>query len=333
MDEKNTQSRKWQLTINNPTEKGLTHEALKSIITNDNFKSLEYWAMCDEIGLEEKTPHTHVFIYCKNGVLFNRVKKLIPTAHIEFCKGTCQQNRDYIRKEGKYLNDPKTATNLKDTFEEFGEMPIERQGTRSDLQDMIDMISQGQSTADMIKSYPNFMLQIDKIERTRQIILEDKYKRTFRNMEVKYIYGTAGSGKTRGVMEQYGFENVYRITDYAHPFDGYLGQDVLVFEEFRSSLKIGDMLNYLDGYPISLPCRFQNKQACFTKVFIISNIPLDGQYVELQREQPETWKALLRRITNGVKQYDGNKVREYQSVGDYYLMKNLKPLENEKLPF
>lgn len=333
MDEKNTQSRKWQLTINNPTEKGLTHDNLKSIITTDNFKSLEYWAMCDEVGLEEKTPHTHVFIYCKNGVLFNRVKKLIPTAHIEFCKGTCQQNRDYIRKEGKYLHDPKTATNLKDTFEEFGEMPIERQGTRSDLQDMIDMITQGQSTAEMIKSYPNFMLQIDKIEQTRQIILEDKYKRTFRNMEVKYIYGTAGSGKTRGVMEQYGFENVYRVTDYIHPFDGYAGQDVLVFEEFRSSLKIGDMLNYLDGYPLQLPCRFQNKQACFTKIFMISNVSLDLQYVELQKEQPETWKAFLRRINGGVKQYDGDKVREYQSVDDYYLMKNLKPLKNEKLPF
>lgn len=333
MDEKNTQSRKWQLTINNPTEKGLTHDNLKSIITTDNFKSLEYWAMCDEVGLEEKTPHTHVFIYCKNGVLFNRVKKLIPTAHIEFCKGTCQQNRDYIRKEGKYLHDPKTATNLKDTFEEFGEMPIERQGTRSDLQDMIDMITQGRSTAEMIKSYPNFMLQIDKIEQTRQIILEDKYKRTFRNMEVKYIYGTAGSGKTRGVMEKYGFENVYRVTDYIHPFDGYAGQDVLVFEEFRSSLKIGDMLNYLDGYPLQLPCRFQNKQACFTKIFMISNVSLDLQYVELQKEQPETWKAFLRRINGGVKQYDGDKVREYQSVDDYYLLKNLKPLENEKLPF
>ena len=103
MDEKNTQSRKWQLTINNPIDKGLTHDNLKSIITNDNFKSLEYWAMCDEIGLEEKTPHTHIFVYCRNGIRFDRVKKLIPTAHIEFCKGTCQQNRDYIRKEGVIL--------------------------------------------------------------------------------------------------------------------------------------------------------------------------------------------------------------------------------------
>ncbi len=35
------------------------------------------------------------------------------------------------------------------------------------------------------------------------------------------------------------------------------GQDVIVFEEFRSSLKIQDMLNYLDGYPCELPVPLQ----------------------------------------------------------------------------
>ena len=27
------------------------------------------------------------------------------------------------------------------------------------------------------------------------------------------------------------------LTDYTHPFDGYKGQDVIIFEEFRSDLK------------------------------------------------------------------------------------------------
>ena len=42
------QSRKWQITINNPTEKGLTHEALKTILAG--MKSVIYWCMADEIG-------------------------------------------------------------------------------------------------------------------------------------------------------------------------------------------------------------------------------------------------------------------------------------------
>ena len=97
-------------------------------------------------------------------------------------------------------------------------------------------------------------------------------------------------------MDKYGYENVYRITDYEHPFDGYKGQDVIVFEEFRSGIKIGEMLTFLDIYPLSLPCRYNNKIACFTKIFIISNIPLEQQYPEIQREQPRTWVAFLRRI-------------------------------------
>ena len=78
--------------------------------------------------------------------------------------------------------------------------------------------------------------------------------------------------------------------------NNYKGQDVIIFEEFRSSLKIQDMLIYLDGYPIELPCRYANKIACFTKVYIITNIPLSNQYEGTQREYKETWDAFLRRI-------------------------------------
>lgn len=56
------------------------------------------------------------------------------------------------------------------------------------------------------------------------------------------------------------------------------------------------MLNYLDIYPLELPCRYMNKVACFNKVYITSNIDLDMQYRAIQKESPETWRAFLRRI-------------------------------------
>ena len=143
---------------------------------------------------------------------------------------------------------------------------------------------------------PDGMLHIDKVERVRYAVMQEQFKNTFRQLEVYYCYGKAGCGKTRSIMEKYGYENVSRITDYKHPFDNYKGQDVIIFEEFRSSLKIQDMLNYLDGYPLDLPCRYNNKIACFTKVYIISNIPLNEQYTDIQRNYEETWKAFLRRI-------------------------------------
>ena len=111
-----------------------------------------------------------------------------------------------------------------------------------------------------------------------------QFANSWRDLDVTYIFGQTGSGKTRSVMDKYGYANCYRVTDYKHPFDTYDGQDVIIFEEFRSSLKHADMLNYLDGYPLLLPCRYFNRQACFTKVFIITNVPPEDQYPNIDKE-------------------------------------------------
>ena len=100
------------------------------------------------------------------------------------------------------------------------------------------------------------------IDRTRQTILEEKYRNVFRQMTVTYIFGPTGTGKTRSVKEGCGYSNCYAVSDYHHPFDGYRGQKVMLFDEFHSSLPLNSMLQYLDGYPLELPCRYANKQAC-----------------------------------------------------------------------
>ena len=56
------------------------------------------------------------------------------------------------------------------------------------------------------------------------------------------------------------------------------------------------MLNLLDTYPTTLPARYQDKVACYTTVYITSNIPLEAQYPDVQQNDPETWRAFLRRI-------------------------------------
>lgn len=309
-----SRSRKWQITINNPVDKGLTHEELKKRLSE--FKNLVYWCMSDEIG-ENKTYHTHLFIACNGAVRFSTIQKRFKGAHFEMANGTSKQNREYVFKEGKWETDKKKETNLPDTHEEYGDCPIERQGQRNDLIDLYDSIKAGLSNYDIIEDNPNFMFDVDRIERARQMVRDEQYKNTFRELEVTYIYGKTGCGKTRGVMEQYGYSNVFRITDYNNPFDSYKGQDVIIFEEFRSSLKIQDMLNYLDGYPLELPCRYANKIACFTKVYIITNIALEHQYDSIQKEFNETWNAFLRRI-HKIKYFNGNYVDTFNSINEYF---------------
>ena len=68
MGESDTRSRKWQLTINNPIEHNLEHNTIKEYLSN--LDNLIYWCMCDEIGGQEKTYHTHVYIHLKNAITF-----------------------------------------------------------------------------------------------------------------------------------------------------------------------------------------------------------------------------------------------------------------------
>ncbi len=287
-------SRKYLLTMNNPVEHGYTHAHIRELL--EGFAGISYWCMCDEIG-KEGTPHTHVFLASRNPIMLSTLHLRFYGAHIDFVSGTHQENRDYVRKEGKWLNDEKRDTNLPETFEEYGEMPLNRTKGKSDSEEIYRMIKAGCGNIEILEAYPSAMTRLDRIDQTRQAYLEEQNKNEFRKIDVTYLYGETGVGKTRGVMEKYGYANVYRVTNYQHPFDGYRGQDVLLFEEFRSNLPIGDMLVYLDGYPTQLPCRYADKSACFTKVYIISNIALERQYPTIQLEQCQTWRAFCRRIT------------------------------------
>ena len=323
-----TQSRKWLLTFNNPEKYGFDHDNIKAALST--VKNLTYWCMCDEVG-EEGTYHTHLFLFRDNPMRFSMVKNKFPSAHIDYCRGSTQENRDYVRKEGKHKDTDKAETNLANTFEEFGECPIEEQGKRNDLNALYGMIKDGMSNYDILESNPNYMLQLDKIERCRQTIREQQFKNTFRELEVEYWYGDPGVGKSSTIMKKYGYENVYRVTGYKYPFDGYHGQDVVVFEDFHDSLRIHDMLGYLDGYPLELPCRYHNKVACYTKVYITSNVSFDEQYREIFRNYPKTFEAFKRRISC-IKKFTKNGLVDYRNMEDYEYSRKMEELEKEN-PF
>lgn len=297
-------SKKYQLTINHPKEKGWDHKKIKQELWD--LKSVEYFCLADEIG-DKGTYHTHVFLYARSPIRFETLKKHFTEAHIEASRGSCQENRDYVCKEGKWEKSSKAETRVPDSFFEWGELPEELgQGYRSDIAQLYNMIVDGMSNSEIMAENPDLAAHISHMDKIRQDVLEDRFRNTFRQLSVTYIFGPTETGKTRGIMEKHGYGNVARVTDYKHPFDRYASEPVLCFDEFRSSLMIGDMLNYLDGYPISLPARYANRVACYETVYIVSNIDLKKQYPIVQADEDATWKAFLRRI---------HKVIEYKSDG------------------
>ena len=323
----------FQLTINNPLKYGYDHNAIKKKLL-ENFSTIRYFCLADEIG-EQGTPHTHIYACFNSRVRFSKIKRYFPEAHIEIAFGNAASNVEYIQKSGKWADSAKAETSVAGSFESWGEIPVQK-GMRPDMAALYEMIKAGYSNSEILAMNNDYILNIDKLDKVRTTLLIERYKDTRRlDLRVVYISGRTGAGKTRSVLDEHGDSNVYRVSDYKNPFDGYSCEPVLVFDEFRSSLKLSDMLNYCDIYPIQLPARYANKYACYEMVYIISNWPLEQQYRDVQQDSPESWRAFLRRI-HGVRVYneDGS-ITVYDSVEKYLKRKEEfhVPNKEDECPF
>jgi len=294
---KDTKARKYQITIEEPTKHNIDHTIIKEKLLE--FKSVAFWCMGDEIGGKTQKYHTHIFIVFNDVVRFSQIKNKFPPAHIEGAlKGSCQQNIDYITKKGKWLNSDKQETSLPQTYEEWGVLPFERQGTRHDVTEQYDMVKQGMSNFEILEQFDG-NVDLTRVERMRLTYLSETYKSVKRDeMKVYYCYGKPGTGKTSSIFDKHGYDNVYKIDEWEHPFDSYDCQSIMLFDDWRHTLtKITDMLKWLDIYPLKLPCRYAPKQACYETVYITSNEPLESVYAGENTTIPiDTRNALLRRI-------------------------------------
>lgn len=272
--------------------------------------------MADEIG-ERGTYHIHLYVCFGSRVRISTIKRQFREAHIEIAHGTVKSNIDYIKKNGKWADSDKAETSVKGTYEEWGETPTQK-GLHPDMQELYQLISDGYSNSDILAINNDYILHIDKLDKVRTMLLTEKYKSTRRlDMQVVYVYGATGTGKTRDILNFHADENVYRVTDYQHPFDSYACQPVIAFEEYRSQIKISDLLNYIDIYPMELPARYANKYACYNFVYLTSNWPLEKQYKEIQESSPETWKAFLRRIKQVKVYHEDGTIDTYDSAQAY----------------
>lgn len=307
--ENNPQSRSYQITINNPDEKGYDENKINTIIAKSR---VIFACYAREIG-ENGTPHIHIYIVFPTARRFSTIKKLFPGAHIEKTYGSVQDNIDYIKKEGKFSETNKAETNIKGSYREIGTVPTSGSLNSSDMEEVVKLLQEGFSVVEIIKMYPKYAFKVNSILAVKQVFLSEKYKSTLRAIVVTYKFGVTGTGKTRSIYKEYSPEDVCRITSYGKngtKFDAYNCEDVLVFEEYASQIPLEDFLIYLDIYPLMLPARYTDRTACYTKIIITSNLPLGMQYITEQQCKPETYAAFLRRI-NYVEEYraDGTVIR------------------------
>ena len=340
---KEVRSRKFMLVFQSShiLEDGWTHDTIRKALEP---RKLQYWAMCDEVASETGQLHTHLIIYRKSPLRASTLREMFPSVHMEPLKGTMAEARTYLLKEGKYAGTDKAETSIEGSFEEWGEPPEEKgQGARSDLEAMMEMVRNGSSDLEIIEAVPSLVLKISAIQRYRQLVMEES-AHNYRKMQVFYIYGVTGSGKTRSVYDEFKDDPscIYTINSYNGTglFDGYDSSKVtaLCLDEFRSSLPFNLLLSLTDGHFQIINCRYSNRIATHTTVYIISNIPLYDQYKEFQKNEPESWRALLRRITTIRHFYAVGKHQDY-TVEEYYdayrkgRLEHWEPANRDIIPF
>ncbi len=306
------QARTWLLTLNNPLEHEFSLQKIKEVLDKPFKKGyLQYWAYINEVSVKtnektgKKTPHCHILLYFPSKRSGGYIKKRFPTANLEICSGTVLNVLKYMKKDtsGEWYkkNPEKLAEKLSEdeaNFKEFGVLPQGNKGRiKCDANALVMAIKKGMSDSELIDLDPTNYNRLLHIQRTRNAFLSEKYKNEYRHLDVTYIEGESRTGKTRYVMELTKYE-AYTVSNYDNPFDSYSSQDVLFLDEFRSQITLSQILHWLDGYPKTLKARYNDKVACFTKVYIASNWKFEMQYKYEQANFPQDYNAFLKRINH-----------------------------------
>lgn len=226
------------------------------------------------------TQHWQGYIEFTKKVTLAHLKDILcfEGAHWEPRRGTQSQAIAYCSKQDTRVEGPWT----------FGDK--KSQGKRSDLLAVKEDIDDGATVEQLWDNHFPQMVQheagIQKYINTKSI------KRDFKT-KVTVLMGPPGCGKTRYVMDKYPNAFFKNPTEW---WDGYQGQEVVVFDDFYGWMPYHEMLRIMDRYPHSVNAKGTMLNFAPRKIFITSNTaPHNWWNKEKVKNMKE--EAIYRRIT------------------------------------
>lgn len=241
----------WCFTLNNPTDAELS--GLRGL-GSDN-KSCKYLVIGNEQG-ESGTPHVQGFVVFKRRNRLDTVKLLLGNnrTHLEPMRGTHKQASDYCKKDGD--------------FTEYGTLPEPRKSAK--LSDAIERLYDTRSLHDVAKQYPETFVRHGRgLISLAQFggIYTPRANKTY----VTVFIGAPGVGKSRRAFEA--ASTIGRI--YYKPngewWDGYDGQEAVIFDDFYGNYPFHDLLKCLDRYPHKVAVKGAFAEFIPKEIFITSN--------------------------------------------------------------
>jgi hypothetical protein len=315
-----TASRSWFCVLTNPQAiyngepSEIAEQALAEWVTGHPTRTGAVAYCISAAGLI----HLHLVLEDFNKARFSAVKSAYPKAHIEPTQGNKSEAESYIQKTGKYAEKGEQVIYIARQGEIIG-----RQGKRRDIDLIADLLKAGKTPNEIYDVNFTFRRYADLIK-AEFFRLRKRSTPRIREVTVYWHVGESRTGKTfehSALMDKYGDDEVYLLTDYRNGFDLYNGEKVLFMEEFRGQMQYNQLLIILDKYRAQIGARYANIMALWTEVHITSVFPPERVYSNMVKEHEDidTLTQLMRRISYVVYHWvEGDEFKRFEIPASEY---------------
>ncbi|UPW41357.1 replication associated protein [Dipodfec virus UA06Rod_119] len=236
------------------------------------------------VGQIEQGSHLHLqyYVQTEKRVRLNYLKNICPKTHWEQAKGTPEQNIAYCSKASTRIAGPWS----------FGE--LSGQGKRNDIEKAANMLDSGMSMRQVAVECKSTFIKFHKGLRAYEAVTRSKGPRQIgpEGPEVWVFWGPSGTGKSRRAFESW--PDAYRKMTSDKWWDGYLGQETVIFDDFKgSAMRLHDFQIIIDRYPVQVEVKGACVDLSATRyVFTCNKHPK-----EWYSEEADPEGTVMRRIT------------------------------------
>lgn len=250
---------------------------------------IRFLAYGKEVCPDTQRPHHQLFLYFKNPRStktsgLNAIGNIFGPIHCRVApmRGSFAENEAYCSKESALVK--------------LGKEP--KQGARGDLDELVAQVAAGEVTCDTLTlENPAIIHQYGRtLEKAQAIGLRKKFRKWM--TEGIWICGPSGVGKSRKAFEGFNPDTHFVKVLDDQWWDGYTGQETVIFNEFRGDhMSIHALFGLVDRYPLQVKQRCKEPVPFLAKKVIItcSRHPKDV-YAHALGEGGESWKQFDRRF-------------------------------------
>lgn len=230
------------------------------------------------------TGHKHAHVY----VQYERSKRLslkkIEGAHLEYARGSAQQNIEYIKKEDTEIVAEEGAPKLKGGYS-IAQVKAMKPAEREQLP----------------LCYYNIVQKIADSE-AKEIAVDDYHK----EVEVYYLWGESGAGKTRGAIKMLKDKNIKTFNEikcvdgFWHGVSDSAG--AALYDDFRyTHMSASEFINFIDYNRHTFNVKGGSVRNNYSLIIITSIQSPEDLYPSLCAKDEEPKRQWMRRFKSIIK--------------------------------